>query len=130
MNLAAITSKYVGQPFSKYNCLGILHAIYADLGVDLPIEYGGYTLDNYYQFFQADPQTAQALMAEMIQTLGQEVSINQKRLGDLLIISQDGDYFPAMYMGGSTAIASFYKDGVMVFPLNRHMQPVIARRIL
>ena len=135
---AEITAKYIGKPFSEYSCMGFLHAIYSDLGVEVPDEWEGLTLDNYMDFFESNPLLIQSKLMRLCRKLGKDSRKDIPRIGDLLVVAQDKrkigiktpGLFPAIYGGKNTAIASFVRSGVCAFQLDANHRPVVARRMV
>jgi len=118
--------------------MGFLHAIYHELGVDVPDRFEDLTLGNYLAHFRRDPYGTQLRLLAMVRSLGQPSSARQPHLGDLLVVSENTTragvirpgFFPAIYTGSGQAMASFLKKGVAAFRLDRHNRPIVARRMI
>ncbi len=133
MRLAQITGKYIGRSFSECNCLGLIHDMYENFGIEFPTDYGhlhaGTNIGNYMDLFEADPKEAIRLMLELFKTLGQPIKTNRYKIGDLLAVRQpDGVVYPAVYVGFDQAISSFLETGVAVFRLDPANRVILARR--
>lgn len=131
IKFADIIARYLGQPFEKIGCIPLVAKIYTDMGVDFPNSYGELTLENYLAAFEVDPSGTVAQMEELFSGLGDPVDPDHLKVKDLLVVEHPGGVrFPAVYIGGEAAIASFLKGGVTVFGLNSKNQVVMARRIV
>jgi hypothetical protein len=128
--LAFIISKYIGQPFEQIGCMPLVAGIYTDLGMAFPREHEDLTLEKDMETFQKDPAGTVARMEELFSGLGEPANPDCLKVRDLLVVAHpDGVRFPAVYIGGDAAIASFLKGGVTVFGLNSHNKVVMARRL-
>lgn len=136
--LADITAKYVGKPFRDHTCMGLLYAVYTDLGVDVPDRFEDLSIKNYMDHYKRDPYGTQVRMLKMVRSLGEKSSALLPHLGDLLVVSQATTrkgvirpgFLPAMYVGRGQALTSFLARGVSVFALDRLNRPIVARRMI
>ena len=128
--LAEITRRYVGRPFADVSCMGLLHALYTEMGIAVPDAWGELTLENYMNLYRADRKAAEAALLALLDTLGAPVSAPYK-IGDLLAVSQPVHdcIYPAVYLGRGLAITSTVREGVTVYPLGPSNKPVAARRL-
>ena len=134
---AAITARYIDRPFERHTCMGVLHAIYSDLGVDVPDSWEELTLENYMDAYRRDPRGTQIRMLRLVRSLGRPASAQNPGLGDLLVVAQNPNkpgvvapgFFPAIYTGRGQAITSFLRHGVSVFRLDKRNRPIAARRM-
>ena len=130
MNLSQVTAKYIGQPYRAYGCLEFCYRFLVDLGFDPPQMVGDWSMDNYGELVAADIRRAQAVMLRSFWQIGTPADTRYPRIGNVLAVLQTGPaLFPAVYVGGGNAIASFIRRGVAVFPLGPENRAVIARRI-
>jgi len=129
--LSEITGKYIGKSFSEMPCMHLMHGIYADLGFDAPDSFGSLTLDNYQEYFRANPKLTQARMLQLIKSLGRPADIDRLKIFDLVVVMQpDRVIFPAVYVGKKMIMSSFARHGVAVFHLGKFNRPIMARRLI
>lgn len=137
-NFATITARYIDRPFAEYTCMGLVHAIYTDLGVAVPDQWEDLSLDNYMEAFKRDPRGIQIRMLKLVRSLGRPSSAQRPHLADLLVVSQattrmgviKPGFFPAIYAGRGQALASFLRGGVRLMPLDALNRPIVARRLI
>lgn len=136
--LADITAKYIDQSFHKYTCMGFLHAIYTDFGIDVPDSFEDLSLDNYMYAYRRDPRNIQIKMLKLIRSLGKPSSTITPSIGDLLVVAQNTcranvippGLFPAIYTGKGQALTSFRRTGVSMFALDKNHRPIVSRRLI
>jgi len=130
MNLSAITKKYIGKPFIEYGCIELVVDVMAEMGRPLPNEVDGIDAINYRDLVVADIKKAQVAMLRAFRKIGQPASTKYPAIGDLLVVMQSGcALFPAVAVGHRMALASFIRDGVSIFELNKYNRTIMARRI-
>lgn len=127
VNLSQITAKYIGQPFLKYSCWGLMCSLGADLGVLLPRQYRHINIDNFEEI--TTPEELQELILEGVLTIGQPVAGPYYKAGDLLVLDQGRGGFLAMALGGGLAMTSWKNGGVSVIKLDAHFRVLAARRV-
>jgi len=138
MNLSELTAKFVGRPYSQYSCMGLVHAFYSQLGVNLPNSYGYLTLNNFMGYYFKNPGKTQVEMIKVVNSLGEQSSAQYPKLLDLLIVAQNlrvrhvisPGLLAAIYVGKGHAMTSFLKTGVSVFRLDKHNRAIASRRIV
>ena len=130
MNLADITGRWIGSDYQDHGCLKFCYLFLQDLGRHPPKRVGDWGVDNYTELVAADIRGAQRVMLKSFIKIGRRASARYPALGDLLVVNQkNAVMFPAVYVGGGKAIASFIKKGVMVFRLDGANRVVLARRV-
>ena len=130
MNLSAITKKYIGQPFKNYGCIELVVAVMAEMGRPLPDTVDGIDAVSYREIVASDIKKAQVAMLRAFRQIGQPASTKYPAIGDLLICMQSGaSLFPAVAVGGGMGLASFIRDGVCVFSLDKYNRTIMARRV-
>ncbi len=126
MNLAEITSRYVGAPFKLggqsfedgFDCFSLAFHLARDLGKDPPAEFGELTLDNYSNLYALDEQAAVDSMIEYAEKNFREVPAASAFVGDLLIMADNqGGRFAALHAGNNYIISSFQNLGVSIAKL-------------
>lgn len=128
--LADITGRWIGRDFKDYGCLGFCYMFLKDLGFDPPDRVGPWGVDNYITLVDEDIKKAQRIMMKSFLKIGRRAPKKYPAIGDLLVIKQkDKVYFPAVYVGRGSAMASFIKKGVMVFRIDTANQVLMARRL-
>jgi len=129
-NLAGITARYIDRPFSDFGCIELVARLLDDIGTPLPAEVNGIDQVNYHLLVDLDIKAAQNTMLEIFSNIGCKGDSRYPSIGNLLVIEQPGDvYFPAVYVGGGQAIASFVKKGVCVFNIDNHNRVCLCRRL-
>jgi cell wall-associated NlpC family hydrolase len=123
MNLAEITSKYVGAPFKiggqsradGFDCFTLVFCLARDLGKRVPDEFDGLTLDNYPALYATSEDAAIEKMIEFAEANCREVPISSAFVGDLLIMrDHSGGRFAALHAGNDFIISSFTNLGVSI----------------
>jgi len=132
MNLAMVTSKYIGKPFHEYGCIELVVNLMRDIGKPLPDEIDGINVKNYNDLVNEDIKKAQIIMLKAFRKIGKSANTKYPATGDLLVIFQKHKWgmFPAVYMGNGMAVASFIRRGVQAFNLDKWNRPIMARRIV
>lgn len=129
--LSEITGKYIGKPFAEMPCMHLIYNIYADLGFEGPKSFGELTLDNYLEYFKANPKLTQARMLQLLKSLGQPVPVDKLKIYDLVVMMQPGRIiFPGMYVGKRMAITSTMRKGVAIAHIGRFNKLIMARRLI
>lgn len=126
MNLAEITSRYVGAPFKLggqsfdegFDCFSLAYYLARDLGKDPPAEFGELTLENYSNLYALDEIAAVDAMIEYAEKNFREVPRSSAFVGDLLIMADNrGGRFAALHAGNNYIISSFQNLGVSIAKL-------------
>ncbi|MCG8638491.1 MAG: hypothetical protein MI862_02085 [Desulfobacterales bacterium] len=131
--MSELTGRYVGQPFEKISCMGLLHSMYTDIGVDVPDTFKGLTLETYFSAWEKDKKGTVGIMQDLFDTLGSPVKdLARLQRYDLLVVRETRDgkknIYPAMYLGLGLAITSNLHKGVRVFHIGELHQVIKARR--
>lgn len=133
-SISKITKELNGKSFSEVNCLQLVKLFMDEAGVDFPTDYSyireGINLDNYLEYFDRDKKGAIEDMITLFKTLGKPVELNRLKKFDILVLSQEGAKYPAVYIGRNLAMASFIETGVAVFNLGLLCKPILARRLI
>jgi len=130
VNLSVITRKYLGKPFVEYGCIELVVAVMAEMGHPLPNAVDGIDAVNYRDLVAADIKKAQVAMLKAFRKIGKPASTKYPSIGDLLVVMQSpGGLFPAVAIGNGMGIASFIRNGVDVFFLDKYNRTIMARRI-
>ena len=124
--LAQISSKYVGAPYrmggwsrqNGFDCFSLLYIIAVnDYKMTLPKTFGGYTLDNYKDFWENCPRGTTRALIKYIRSVTDPVKKNYGLAGDVLILRGDHNIFLGMRSGTSMILSSFEDAGVTISPL-------------
>lgn len=129
--LATIVKKYINLPFSDIGCLELAVAVLNDLGKTMPAEIDGIGLGNYRQLVMKNIRHAHMVMLRAFRKIGQPSNAKYPKIADLIVVLQKKTHgmFPAVYVGGGMAIASFRRKGVCVFKLDAYNMAVMARTV-
>jgi len=136
---ADVCSEFIGKPYSEngmgpdsYGCLGLCYCFLKRRGkiTDESLwEYNGLTLNNYMDAWNKNPKI-DTLLLDAFERIGENILIKRKIAGDLLILkSETGSYFPAIYVGNNNFMSSFFGDGVRIFGLINRITVVSVRRL-
>jgi len=131
-SLAAVTGRYLGQPFEALPCLELVCRIYRDnLGVDFPEEFQGVTRDDFLARWKSNRRGLESLMLRFFRSLGRPVDVRRPRRWDLLAcLGRTRAVFPAVCTGRGQAITSTIKEGVVIVSLTKINRPIMARRLI
>ena len=133
-NLAEITARYVGQPHSKFNCIGLIVEFYAaEFSTVLPHRHGGYTLANYLERWRADKTEAEAALRLYVARQGVCVADPwSAEVFDLMVIYSGLEQmmFPAIKLDQKKFMASSFRHGVEVAALGQAYRPILARKVV
>lgn len=137
MKFIDLMRSYLNKPFRKggkddrgYDCAGLVYAYCKAIGADFPTEFGGWTLDNYFQLYTTDTEGAEKLLCDCFSTIGEQVPRKKAVAGDIVVVHhQNGRLFPGVYIGNNQVIASFLRIGVKVIELDTLNYIYIARRV-
>lgn len=111
----------------SYDCVTMVLKFYGNLGVDMPSEFQGFTLQNYAERW-AKGEGRQELF-EFLSRMGSAVKHNFWRSGDLMIFQGTGVIFPGVYLGSNHVLCAFEK-GCKVVPFTAFKHAlVICRRL-
>ncbi len=108
----------LGDTSKGYDCLSMLYAVYGD---KLPVEWNGWTLENYAERWKKGEGRKEFI--EFLSGLGISVSVNFMQKGDILIFP-DG---PGIYLGNDQLIRIFAGEicGGKVYPMKLSKQMTI-----
>jgi len=131
MNLATVTSKYIGKPFREYGCIDFVVAFMQEIGKPLPQAVDGIDSENYHELVESDIKRAQVTMLKAFRKIGKPSSTKYPKIGDLLVIYQRHSriMYPAVSIGNGMGIASFIRHGVSCFNIGKWDLPIMARRV-
>lgn len=96
-----------------YDCFSFLYCFYKALGAELPSSMDSYTLENYAEKYEQDPEKAKHMMQIFFSNLGEDVPTQYMIDGDLIIL--DGTVF-LIYIGRGNFIGVHIPAGVIVVP--------------
>ena len=138
MKFADVLAPFVDKPFRPggtgpdgYDCVGLCWAVLRALGMDVPDEYAGWSVQGagYVEWAKRDRAAADALVRKMMETVGEAVEPGYILPGDLILVDFAGlAETLAVYCGNDVAVTSTPKTGVRAFNLSRKMRVVAARR--
>jgi hypothetical protein len=110
-------------------CLDLIHDILRKSGKKVPDEWRGLTIENYGEWVKANPDKVNDMLIDLVKEVGREVPIAAKLGGDVLIMQQKGNFFPAIYIGNNHAIAAFSALGVICFGIDEKQRVISVWRI-
>jgi hypothetical protein len=137
MNLAAHTKKWINR--QNISCIGFVIAFLREAGFDVPdgagyvgpTEAGYISVDTYESEWWENPVRVEQNMVRAIIGITEKSSTRFPKIYDLLVVQQKADrriLFPAVYVGGGKAMASFARNGVQPFRLDAKNRCILARR--
>lgn len=106
---------FLGDVTKGYDCVSLIHDFYNKLGIELPRQYGGFTLSNYAEGIKQEDWPH--LLKTYLQDLGIIVDVNYMLAGDLIIFERKGKVFPGIYVGNGNVLSAFERKGVLIIPL-------------
>jgi len=123
MSLARITAGFVGKPYQlgAVDCFAAILDYLAQLGIELPVDFEGYTRQSYAALYLSDPEAAKAMMIRLIDSLLPKVAPAMVLAGDLLLLRLDGSLpFLAIDGGNGRVLAATIEHGICQLPRNRY----------
>jgi len=127
LKMAQRTSQVVGAPYKLgentfsggFDCLSLLHHIGTKAGFEVPLEFEGYTMETYKEFFKKDRKEAMKVFARLMISVGKEIKPNFAFTGDLLMIEniKSGEISMAIHAGNDRALSVYEKSGVTLVDL-------------
>ena len=136
-SFATTFTRFLNKPYSHgdngqagFGCLNFVYEFLCarGLGDKLIIEMDGLNLGNYCQF--ADTATQEQIRGKLVRIFEMNGKpVDRLKIGDAVVLkSETGRYFPAIYVGGGNVASSFSNAGVQVNPM-KHYELIIARRV-
>lgn len=108
---------FLGEREKGYDCLSSLMKFYSEMGYKFPLEFEGWTLDNYRAKWIRDDKEGRRVLGRFLRTLGDEIRLNFMARGDLLIFEgKDVPAFPGIFLGNGNVFIAF-SSGCRVMPL-------------
>jgi hypothetical protein len=134
---ATTFTKFLNKPYSPagdgkngYGCLNFVYEFLCarGLGDKVVTEVDGLNLSNYVNF--ADKATQEQIKEKLVKAFElQGVPVDRLRRGDIVVLkSEKGHYFPAVYVGNGNIASSFSDAGVQVTPM-KYYELICARRV-
>ena len=121
--IANMISEFVDKDFALcdkkkgWDCLNSLMTFYESFGYQFPIEYMGWTKENYGIRWGKDQKEGRKIFGEFLLGLGHEIAFSEILRGDLLIFqAEELGIFPGIYLGNGNIFMVFDK-GAKVIPL-------------
>jgi len=138
---ADICSEFIGKPYSEngigpnsYSCVGFCYAFLKRRGIltdESLWTRPDINVNNFMKLRNANPKETIELMLEIFSQMGEEISINKKIAGDLIIWqNRDGKFHPGIYVGNQQFIASVRDMGIRVIAFDKEQIKVIKVRRL
>jgi len=120
-----ISSKYVDAPYKLggfnrsegFDCLSLIISLGRDLGIDMPTEFGGYTIYNYGTLWESDIRKAKVLLLNYIRNVCEEIHIGKIFVPDVVLVDDETDSFFGIVAGNGTILSSFIHYGVQTIPM-------------
>lgn len=136
-SFATTFTRFLNKPYSDagngpdgYGCLNFVYEFLCarGLGDKLVIEMDGLDLSNYMCFAKsANQEEIREKLVKAFEVNGK--AVDRLRIGDIMVLkSEKGRYFPAIYVGGGNVASSFSNAGVQVNPM-KHYELICARRV-
>lgn len=129
INLAELTAKYVGKPFSEYSCWELTRQFYSDLGIDFPKEFEEYTIENYFEKLHQNEQKGFNAFLRFMDTIG-EPCIDLKMYDMVAIQDINKNIYVGIYLHTNLVLVSNIHMGVRVSHLGEYNTVVKSRRLL
>ncbi|MEE9356481.1 MAG: NlpC/P60 family protein [Methylococcaceae bacterium] len=108
---------YLNRPYSLgckeggLDCLGLLWAVFENLGINLPREYEGFTSENYASKWMSGGGREELI--EYLESLGHEVLLSYLAPGDIVLYESGF----GLYLGSGNMITVLEEHGVLVMPI-------------
>jgi len=97
------------------DCLTLLHEIYGGLGIGLPREFCGVSMDSYIERWEQGELRTE--YADYFRSIGRHVEPHEMATGDLLTLQGPELDFYSIYLGNGNFITCLEDHGVQVMPL-------------
>ncbi len=126
MKLSQTTSEFLDRPYSEITCIDFIRQFRLKLGLSFPtneeieaVEFNKdkFNADNHLLAYQQEPFKMQELMVDLFGYFFELIEKNPK-IGDVIILKNDSDIWPCVYIGNELAMTSFSDVGVKVFRYN------------
>jgi cell wall-associated NlpC family hydrolase len=108
----------------------LLYNICIDAKVNVPDNYNGYNLNTYMKYWQDEPEQAISDMMKLFETLGEKAPAKFLKRGDIVVIKYKDSKFPSIYVGNNNIMMATREQGVIVLPLGKRFQVIMARRLI
>jgi hypothetical protein len=136
-SFASTFTRFLNKPYTDagngpdgFGCLNFVYEFLCarGLGDKLTIEMDGLDLSNYMCFAKsANQEEIREKLVKAFEVNGK--AVDRLRIGDIMVLkSEKGRYFPAIYVGGGNVASSFSNAGVQVNPM-KHYELICARRV-
>ncbi len=117
-----ISGRYVGAPYKLggfnreegFDCLSLIISIGRDLGINMPMIFGGYDVATYPYLWESDVPKAKQLLLNYVIDISKEISISKLFVPDLVLVDNEEDYFFGIAAGNGNLISAFSNLGVRV----------------
>lgn len=124
-------SFFVGDSSLGWDCYSSLKHFYAEIGISIPTELDGWTVDNYGERWKKDQEEGRKILTKLLFGLGRKIDVNYMQRGDLLIFEGTKiPTFPGIFLGNGNCLMVF-DIGAKVVPLKFFKSFLIqARRLI
>ena len=125
---AKFTAELVGKPYKAgatgpdaYDCMGLVIKTQRKMGWKMPKEFEGWTLEDYAQRFEKDPEEGLKVFERFMAAHCNEINTHYLRRGDVVLIRENvnGRQFPGIYAGKRQFLTVVGGQKVRIFPADR-----------
>lgn len=125
---AKLTAQLVGKPYragatgpDAYDCMGLVIKTQRKMGWKMPKEFEGWTLENYAQRFESDPEAGLETLERLLDAHCTRVDTHYLRRGDVVMVRDNfnGRRFPGVYAGKRQFLTVVTGQKVRIFGADR-----------
>jgi len=121
MRTATVIKELLDKPYElggkgeSYDCLSLILKFYESFGVQFPLEWRGWTRENYAERWIKGEGREEYY--EFLCEISDPVDIKFMRERDLIIMRHEGEMWSAFYLGNSHVACVTKEVGIKVLPL-------------
>ena len=132
---AKLTAQLVGKPYKTgatgpdaYDCMGLVIKTQRKMGWKMPKEFDGWTLEDYAQRFEKEPEEGLKVFERLADAYCTRVDPHYLKRGDVIIVRQNhnGVHFPAVYAGKRQFLTVIRDQKVRIFSADSKLFTVVA----
>lgn len=132
---AKLTAQLVGKPYKAgatgpdaFDCMGLVMRVQRKMGWKMPKEFEGWTLENYAQRFEKDPDDGIKVFERLMAAYCKEIDTHYLKRGDVVMVKQNhnGKHFPGIYAGKRQFITVISGQKVRIFSADSKLFTVVA----
>ena len=116
----------VGKPYvlgghsveEGLDCFGFVYCYLERMGIELPTEFEGVSIDKYHEFYLRDPEGAKEVMVRFVDSVLERGDEKSMIAGDVLLLETRGRTFLGVYGGNSNVLVAAENYGVVSAPVD------------